>query len=70
MSLIKFKYSYSYNEKEEHSNIQWMNDCSPSLQYGQTFGQLSKTLPLLITIVVLYLKPDLNHKIQLKPKLN
>jgi len=42
-----------------------MNNCSPSSQHGLTFKQLSKTLPLLIAIVMLYLKPDLNLKNQL-----
>jgi len=39
---MKSKNSNLYNEKEEHSNIQWMNDCSPSPQHWQTFGQLLK----------------------------
>jgi len=29
--LMKYKDSHLFHEKEEHSNIQWMNDCSPSL---------------------------------------
>jgi len=56
---MKSKDSYLYNEKEEYSNIQWMNDCSPSPQNRQTFKQLSKTLSLMIAIDVLYLKPVL-----------
>jgi len=39
---MKSRNSNLYNEKEEHSNIQWMNECSPSPQHWQTFGQLLK----------------------------
>jgi len=55
---MKFKDWLLYIEKEKHSNINWMNDCSPSSQDEHTFRQLSKTLLPLIEIVVLYLNPD------------
>jgi len=66
---IKSKDLHRYKEKVEHSNIQWIKDCSPLPQQGKNLGQSSETLPLLIAIIVLYLKPALNLKIQLKPKL-
>jgi len=42
-------------KKVEHSNIQWIKDCSPFPQQGQNLGQSSETLPLLIALMVLYL---------------
>jgi len=54
-SSIKSKDLHRHKEKVEHSNIQWIKDCSPFPQQGQNLGQSSVTLPLLITIVVLYL---------------
>jgi len=53
-SSIKSKDLHRHREKVEHSNIQWIKDCSPILQQGQDLGQSSETLPLLIAIVVLY----------------
>jgi hypothetical protein len=54
-SSIKSKDLHRHKEKVEHSNIQWIKDCSPFPQQEQNLGQSSVTLPLLITIVVLYL---------------
>jgi hypothetical protein len=54
-SSIKFKDLYRHREKGNHSNIQWIKDWSTFPQQEQNLGRLPETLPLLITIVVLYL---------------
>jgi len=54
-SSIKSKDLHRHKEKVEHSNIQWIKDCSPFPQQEQNLVQSSETLPLLIAIVLLYL---------------
>ena len=51
-SSIKFKDLHRHKEKVEHSNIQWIKDCSPFPQQEQNLVQSSETLPLLIAIVL------------------
>jgi len=62
-SSMKSKDLHRHKEKVEHSNIQWIKDWSSFPQQGQNLGQSSEILPLLIAIVVVYLKPALNLNI-------
>jgi len=56
---MKSKDWHLYNENGRTFEYpKWMNHCSLSPQYRQTFRQLSKTLLLLVAIVMINLKLD------------
>jgi len=52
---MKFKEFHLKDARASHLKIQCSKDCLSSPQQGQELGQSSETLPILITIVVLYL---------------